>query len=184
MRGRGDIRDGAHLEPDRTERTNRGLTSRAGTLDENINTLHAVLHRAPTGGLGSHLSGERRRLARALEAHGARAGPRDDRTIGVGDGDDGVVERALDVGLSGDHILLFLAPHLRLGSGALSACSSHKSVVLLGRCLGEGLPRGVVGASHRNPRRVGSANHLLARDGLLLALAGAGVGASALTADG
>src|SRR5688500_3800668 len=94
-----DVLDGADLEADGTQRTDRGLAARARTLDEDVDLLHPVVHRTTTGSLGGHLGGERGGLARALEADGAGRGPRDHRTGRVGDGDDGVVERALDVGL-------------------------------------------------------------------------------------
>src|SRR5262249_35081090 len=41
-----------------------------------------------------------------------------------GDGDDGVVERALDVSLALDDVLLLLATHL-LGAGGLAASGRH-----------------------------------------------------------
>ena len=125
--GRGrDVLDGADLEADRTQRTDRRLAARARTLDEDVDLLHAVLHRPTTGGLGCHLRGERGGLARALEADGAGRGPRDHRTGGVGDRDDGVVERALDVGFALSDVLLLLAAHL-LGAG-LAALGRHSVI--------------------------------------------------------
>src|SRR3954454_11713592 len=118
-----DVLNGADLEADRTQRPDRGLAARARALDEDVDLLHAVVHRPSAGGLGGHLRGERRGLARALEADGAGGGPRDHRTGGVGDGDDGVVERALDVGLAHGDVLLLLAAHL-LGAG-LTALGRH-----------------------------------------------------------
>src|SRR6478609_6966628 len=117
VRGRGHVLDGADLEADRTQGPDRGLAARARALDEDIDLLHAVVHRPAPGGLGGHLRGERGGLARALEADGAGRGPRDHRAGGVGDGDDGVVERALDVGLAHSDVLLLLAAHL-LGASA------------------------------------------------------------------
>src|SRR3954471_18525026 len=76
------------------------------------------------GGLGGHLRGERRGLAGALEADGAGGGPRDHRPGRVGDGDDGVVERALDVSLALDDVLLLFTAHL-LGAGGLAASGRH-----------------------------------------------------------
>ena len=58
-------------EADGPERADRGLTAGAGTLDEHVDALHAVLHGTAAGGLGGHLRGERGRLAGALEADGA-----------------------------------------------------------------------------------------------------------------
>src|SRR5215212_6314403 len=129
VRGRGDVLDGADLEADRTQRPDRGLTTGARALDEDVDLLHAVVHRPAPGGLGGHLRGERGGLARALEADGARRGPRDHRPGGVGDGDDGVVERALDVGFALSDVLLLLATHL-LGAG-LAALGRH-AVLLCG----------------------------------------------------
>src|SRR4029078_1047513 len=55
---------------------------------------------------------------------GAGGRPRDHRTGRIGDRDDGVVERALDVSVAGDHVLLFLLAHL--GGTSVAACGSHK----------------------------------------------------------
>src|SRR6476620_5284195 len=104
-----DVLDGADLEADGTQRTDGGLTTRARTLDEDVDLLHAVVHGATASGLGSHLRGAGGGLARALEADGAGRGPRDHRTGRVGDRDDGVVERALDVGFALSDVLLLLA---------------------------------------------------------------------------
>src|SRR4029453_591804 len=123
--GRGrDVLDGADLEADRTQRTDRRLAARTGALHEDVDLLHPVLHRPATGSLGCHLSGERRGLARALEADGAGGGPRDDRTRGGGGRGDGVVERALDVGFALSDVLLLLAAHL-LGAGRCAALGRH-----------------------------------------------------------
>src|SRR5262249_22303568 len=106
------------------EGPDRRLAARARTLDEHVDLLHAVVHRPAPGGLGGHLRGERGGLAGPLEADGAGRGPRDHRTRGVGDGDDGVVERALDVSLALGDVLLLLATHL-LGAGGLAASGMH-----------------------------------------------------------
>src|SRR3546814_1289213 len=67
------------------------------------------------GLLGGDLGGERGRLARTAEARAARSRPRQRVALAVGDGDDGVVERSVDVGDAiGDDALDLL---LRLGSG-------------------------------------------------------------------
>src|SRR6201991_2573364 len=119
-----DVLDGADLEADRTQGTDRGLAARARALHEDVDLLHAVVHRPTTRGLGGHLGGERGGLARALEADGAGRGPRDHRTTGVGDRDDRVVERALDVGFALSDVLLPLAAHL-LGACSLTALGRH-----------------------------------------------------------
>src|SRR5689334_16185253 len=117
--GGGDVLDGADLEADGTQRTDRGLAARARALHEDVDLLHPVVHGPATGGLGGHLRGERGGLARALEADGAGRGPRDHRTGRVGDRDDGVVERALDVGLALSDVLLLLATDLLGGPASL-----------------------------------------------------------------
>src|SRR5215203_5426477 len=125
-----DVGDGAHLEAHRSERADRGLPSRAGSLDEDVDPLHAVLHRTSARGLGRHLGGIRGRLARSFEADRTGGSPSDHRARRVGDRDDGVVERRFDVGVAGDHVLLFLLAHLLGGAGAAS-CGSHLLCLLL-----------------------------------------------------
>src|SRR4051812_5900847 len=125
-----DVLDGADLEADRTQGADRGLAAGPGALDEDVDLLHAVVHRTTPGGLGSHLGGVRRGLARALEADGAGRGPRDHRTGRVGDRDDRVVERALDVGFALGDVLLLLAAHL-LGAGRGAALGRHSVLLVL-----------------------------------------------------
>src|SRR6478735_3121953 len=72
---RRDVLDRADLEADRAEGPDGGLATGAGTLDEDVDLLHAVLHRPAPGGLSGHLRGEGGGLARALEADGAGTGP-------------------------------------------------------------------------------------------------------------
>src|SRR5579875_2722721 len=126
VRLRGDIGDRADLEPGRLQRPDRGLATRARALDEHVDLLQAVLLGLARRVLGSHLGGERRRLARALEAHVAGRGPADHVAHRVGDRDDRVVERALDVGLAhGDVLLLFAADLLRARAGSLACLGRH-----------------------------------------------------------
>src|SRR5690606_18190369 len=73
---------------------------------------------------------ERRGLTRALETDVAGGRPRNHRTVGVGDGHAGVVERALDVGVPVNNVLLFLAPDL-LGPGRRTRLRWHGRVLLL-----------------------------------------------------
>src|SRR3954447_21710259 len=94
---RGHVLDAGDLDAGRLQRADRGLTTRSGTLDQHIDPAYAVLH-GPAGGLlRRHLRRERRRLAGALEADVAGRGPREHVAVLVGDGDDRVVEGALDV---------------------------------------------------------------------------------------
>ena len=69
-------------------------------------------------GLGRHLGGERRALAGALEADVAGRRPGEDVALLVGDADDRVVERALDVRHAvGDVLALALAGPATAGLG-------------------------------------------------------------------
>src|SRR6188768_2406652 len=109
VRDGGDVGDGADLEAGRLERTDRLLSAGARTLHVDLDLAHAVLHRT----LGRAVSRERRRirgaLAGALEAGHAGRAPADDSPVEVGDRDDRVVERRLDVNVPLRDVLL-LAP--------------------------------------------------------------------------
>src|SRR5690606_10281312 len=158
VRLRRDVLNRTHFEPSGRERADRGLASRARSLHEDVDLLDAVLLSLARSRLGSHTGGVRGRLARALEAHATGGCPADDSAGRVGDRDDGVVERRLDVGLAQRDVLLLLAA--RLARGGLG-CSHENSLLIPGRLAGL----------------------LLAGDGALRALAGTGVGLGALTAD-
>src|SRR3954452_13928379 len=118
VRLRGDVGNGADLEAGGGKRADRSLSARTRALDEHVDLLDAVLLGLPGGVLGGHLRGERGRLAGALEADVAGTGPRDHVALGVGDRDDRVVERALDVSVAVVHVLLLFAAHL------LGACGT------------------------------------------------------------
>src|SRR5690606_7757379 len=174
VRHRRDVLDGAHLQAGGLERADGGLAAGARTLDEDVDLAHPVLLGAAGGGLGGHLRGERGGLARPLEADLPGARPRDHRTGGVGDAHDGVVERALDVSMPVGDVLLFLAAHLARGA-LLAALRRHSFT----------LPRSSIRTAHvrAEPGGLLLAGLLLTGHGLLLALAGAGVGLRALTVD-
>src|SRR5439155_27373229 len=88
MRNRRDVLDGRDLETGGLQRTDRGFAARSGPLDPHLDLLEAHLERGARGVLRGDLGGERGALAGALEADLARARPRHDVPIGVGDGDD------------------------------------------------------------------------------------------------
>src|SRR5262249_43956029 len=139
------------LEPGSLQRANRRLTARARALDEHLDLLQPVLHALPRARVGGDLRGERRRLARALEAGAAGGLPRNDIAVLVGERDDRVVERRLDVGLPDGDVLAHAAARAAAG-----------------RCLPR---RGHLGLRRRL---------LAAAGGLCRAFAGTGVGAGAL----
>src|SRR3954452_13876930 len=106
---RSDVLDARDFEPGGLEAADRGLAARARTLHEDLDLLHALLDALARGGVSRHLRSERRRLARALEPGAAGGLPRDDIALAVGERDDRVVERRLDVRLADRDVLLDLA---------------------------------------------------------------------------
>src|SRR6202008_3973014 len=117
----GDVRDRANLEACGLQRPDRGLPARTRALDEHIDLADSVLLGLAGGVLGGQLSGERGRLAGALEADIAGRRPGDDVALRVGDRHDRVVERALEVRAAGrDVFLLATATLLRLPGGRAS----------------------------------------------------------------
>src|SRR5215831_12579683 len=168
-----DVLDRPDLQAGRLQGPDGGLPPRAWALDEHVNLAHPVLHGPPRRGLGRHLRGERGRLARSLETDLAGRRPGDDVADRVGDGDDGVVERAPDVGVPVGDVLAFLAAYLLGGAGA--ALRRHLLPVrwrssVRGGCAGR--------------RELLLPGLLLAGHGLLPALAGPGVGLRALAVHG
>src|SRR5690554_7511192 len=79
----GDVLDGGHFEASSGERTNRGVATRARSLDEHVDLAHAGILCPASSGFSSHLGGIRGRLTRTLEANLARRGPGHDRTAWV-----------------------------------------------------------------------------------------------------
>src|SRR4029077_6142755 len=79
------------------EGPDRGLAAGTRTTDEDLDRAEALIHRLPRGVFGGDLRGVGRALARALPTRRARGGPRDHVPLRVGERDDRVVERSLDV---------------------------------------------------------------------------------------
>src|SRR6185503_8211958 len=100
-----DVRDGRDLEPGSLERADRLLATAAGALHEDLDLAHPVLHRAARSEVGRLGGCVRGALPRALETDEPGAAPADDVAAGVGDGDDRVVERRLDVRVTRRHVL-------------------------------------------------------------------------------
>src|SRR5690606_34168805 len=106
----GDVLDAGHLDAGVLQRPDGGLAARAGPLDQHVDLADAVLHGPPGARLGRHLGGERRGLPGGFGADVAGRRPGEHVDMLVGDADDGVVERALDVGHPvGDVLALALA---------------------------------------------------------------------------
>lgn len=97
MRNGRDVGDARDLDAQRVQGADRRFTAGAGALDAHFQRLDAVFQRNAASRFSGDLRGERGRLTRALEASTARRGPRQRVALTVGDGDDGVVERSVNV---------------------------------------------------------------------------------------
>src|ERR1019366_4292244 len=115
---RGDVLDAGHVETGGLQRADRRLAAGAGALDEDLDLLQPLLDALARRGVGRDLRGERRRLARALEAGTACGLPGDHVALLVGQRHDRVVERRLDVRLADRDVLLDLAATTRGTSGS------------------------------------------------------------------
>src|SRR5918992_1927680 len=115
MRNGSHVGDGRDLEAGRLQRADRLLPAATRTLHEHLDLSHPMVHgasRGEIGGLGRGVGGA---LPRSLEAGQAGTAPADDIPARVGDRDEGVVERRLDVRVPHRHVLAFsLLPALRL----------------------------------------------------------------------
>src|ERR687895_1841841 len=128
MRDWGHVGDGGDLEAGRLERADRLLAAAARTLHEDLDLSHPMVHGASGGEVGGLGRGVRGTLPRALEAGQAGTAPADDVPARIGDGDEGVVERRLDVRVPDRHVLaLSLLSALRL----LSLCHVTPGALLL-----------------------------------------------------
>src|SRR5918997_6708493 len=106
---RSDVAHAGDLETGGLQGADGGLAARPRALDEDLHLLHALLDALAGGRVGRHLGGERRRLARALEAGAAGGLPRDHVALAVRERHDRVVEGRLDVRLADGDVLLDLA---------------------------------------------------------------------------
>src|SRR2546430_6734730 len=123
VRLRCHVLDAEDLEAGGLERADRRLAARARALDEDLDLLQSVLHALARARVGGDLRGERGRLARALEPGRAGGLPCDHVALLVGEGDDRVVERRLDVRLADRDVLA----HATAGatSGRLTTGRGH-----------------------------------------------------------
>ena len=107
------ILDAGNFQPCCLQRTDGGLAAGAGTLHEHGDLVQAVLHGRLRSGLGGHLRGKRGGFTGALETDRAGGLPGNDVALRVGDRDNGVVERRLDVRGADCDVLTLGALHAR-----------------------------------------------------------------------
>lgn len=97
------VGDGRHVADERDfesgsgEGSQSGFAATAGSFDEDGDGFHAVVHGFARGIFGGLLGGEGGTFSRAFEAFCASARPCQDVAVGIGYGDEGVVECGLDV---------------------------------------------------------------------------------------
>jgi len=101
---RGDVFDRLHSQACRFERGDRAFASTAGALHFDLDILNSKFLGFVGSLLSGALTGERGALATSLEATGTRTGPAERIAFGVGDGDRGVVEGALNMSNRHRHI--------------------------------------------------------------------------------
>src|SRR6476659_10693719 len=109
VRDWGNVGDGADFETGGLQRPDGLLATGAWALHVDLDLAHAVLHRPLGGAIGRQRGRVRRALAGALEAGRAGGAPADDRAVEVGDRDDRVVERRLDMDVPLGDVLLLAA---------------------------------------------------------------------------
>src|SRR5439155_18093837 len=168
VRQRGDVLDGLDGQAGGLQGGDGGFAARAWPLDANLDLLEAELGGPLGRRLGRALGGERRALAAAFEADRAGRGETQRVAVGVGDGDDGVVKRRLDVGDAPADVAPGFA-FLALGHGE---CSPG---ILFS-------PLPAVGEASKTALATHLLDALLAGHGLARALARAGVGPRTLAA--
>src|SRR5215813_2844145 len=124
MRDRRHVLDRAHVESGGSKGTDSRLASGTRSAHHHVNTAHAMVTRL-VGCVGSRLlRGERCALARSTEAQRTRTLPRHRVPTGIGDGDNGVVERSLHMHQSVRNVLELLLFELFAGLALLLRCGT------------------------------------------------------------
>src|SRR5687768_4051758 len=97
VRDRGHVRDTRDLQPAAVQGADRRFTARTGAAHTHFDVLHAMFLRSLASLLGGNLGSKRRGLAGAAEAAATRRRPRQGVPLPIGDRDDRVVERGVNV---------------------------------------------------------------------------------------
>jgi hypothetical protein len=143
MGDRGDISNEVDFQADSLQGTNGCFPSSSGTLDTHLDLPHTLIHSLFGRSFRGHLGCKRRAFPGALKPMRARTGPADHVPYGIGDGDNRIIERGLDVRHAFRDILPFAAPL----SSSLSPATCHIVPLLFRFLLG----------AHRSPRTFTSA---------------------------
>jgi len=129
VRHRRHVRDGSDADAQGAQSAHRRFTARTWALDLDVEILDTLVLRSTTCHFRSNLSCKRSRLARTLEALATGRSPRQSVALTVGDGDDGVVERSVNVCDTVGNVLAdFFADTL---SCAVRWCFSHNGLSIL-----------------------------------------------------
>src|SRR5450759_2964631 len=125
MCNRRDVLDQKHIHARRGQGADGGLTSGTGAADAHFQRTDAMFARLVGGVHRGLLGGEGSALALPAEAERTRSLPRQHVALLVGDGNDGVVERSLDMrDTHRDVLLLALLELLALAFFRFGACGA------------------------------------------------------------
>lgn len=111
VRNGGNVADRGHLHASGLQGADRHLSPGARPFDKNFNGSHPVLHRLAGGAFGGYLCRVWGALAGSFEPAGPGAGPGDDISCLIGEGDDRVVEGRLNIGTTTRNILPVASPY-------------------------------------------------------------------------
>ncbi len=131
VRYRGHIGNHVDANTKSGQSTNRRFATRTRTLDFNIKILDSLFDGSATRHLGRDLRRKRRGLAGTLETLTTRGRPRQGIALTIGDRDDGVIERSVDVRYAVCYVFanLFADPLGRITGG--SFCHSGLSIPVI-----------------------------------------------------
>src|SRR5581483_1089982 len=97
VRHRSNVTDQTKIETNRLKRAHCRFSARAWPFDEDLDFFQTMAHRLPSGILCHELRRVGRALARTLESDLAGARPPDHVSGLIGNGDNGVVERRVNM---------------------------------------------------------------------------------------
>jgi len=125
----GHISDGSDADTQSPQGTNRRFTTWAGALDLDVEVLDALFLRSTACNFRGDLGSKGGRFARTLEALSTGRCPRQGIALAVRDGDDGVVERSVNVCNAVCNVFAdFFADTL---SSAVGLCFCHDGLSVL-----------------------------------------------------